>query len=199
MINTERNIYWAKYILYVTSFVWILYLDVFFHELGHAIAVVALGGTVEEFVVAWDLSGYVKWTCVSTSLTSYPIILTLVGVSGGIGAALFFMVLSHKSKWFVIPALFSLADGFGEALFQAETRFYATNGMGVSVIFICAMLFWQFETRERNKRLDRVGRRKYRKPEHVSYEEALTAVDEFRDNLEKEYDELRDLEESTTK
>jgi hypothetical protein len=191
----EKTVYWAKYILYVTSFVWVLYLAVFFHELGHAVTVVSLGGTLEEFVVTWDFRGYVRWTQENIPMSEAPRIVTLVSVSGGIGAALFFLVLSHKSKWFAVPALFCLVDGFGEAMYQADTRFYAINGMGLAVLVICAMLLWQFETRERDKRIDKVGNRKYRRPKHISYEEAMNAIDEFRDRMEKEHEELRDLEE----
>lgn len=194
MINTERNIYWAKYIFYVTSFVWVLYLFVFSHELGHAITVVALGGTVREFVVSWDLTGYVVWTGENIPASSFSQVRVLVGVSGGIGAMLFFLALSYKSKWFVIPALFSLMGGFGEAMFQTETRLYATNGTGVAVIFICAMLFWQFETRERNKRIEKIGPRRRAVPEHI-YEKAMRALEKCADRLEEEHNEFKDLEE----
>jgi hypothetical protein len=123
-----------------------MYLFVFFHELGHATAVISLGGTVKEFVVAWNMSGYVKWTYGDTPMASYPVMCTLVNVSGGIGAMLFFLALTHKSKWFTLPAFLCLIDGFSEALYLADTRFASNAIMEIAVMFICLGLFWKFET-----------------------------------------------------
>lgn len=192
MINSEKNTYWTKYILYVTSCIWVLYLVIFFHELGHAVAIISLGGTVEEFVVLWDFSGYVRWIFENVPQSEAPRIVTLVDVSGGIGAALFLMVLSHKSKWFMIPAGFCLLDGFAEALSMGDTRYNATNSMGVCVIIICAMLFWQFEVREQNKRRMKIGPRPDRQvPEHI-YEKAMRALEKCVGKLEEKHDELVD-------
>jgi len=152
----KNTVYWAKFFLYVTSFVWVMYGAVFFHELGHAIAVLSLGGTLHEFVVAWDFSGYVIWSVENVPSESLQQTITLFCVSGGIGAALFFMVLSHKSKWFMIPALFALIDGFGEALYHADARYSATCGVTISTFFVCIWLLWQFDVRHRNKKVERI-------------------------------------------
>jgi len=186
MMNNEKTVYLVKYILYATSVIWISYLVVFFHELGHAIAVIALGGTVKEFIVSWGLSGKVVWILGNVPMEAWPQVKTLVGVSGGIGAALFFMVLTHKSKWFSIPALFSLVDGFGEAMYLADTRFTATYGIQISVIVICVCLFWQFGNREIDKRMiEKVEKRNRMVPEHI-FEKAMRALEKCVDKLEEE-------------
>lgn len=200
MRNNEKTVYWTKYILYVTAFFWVQYLAVFFHELGHAIAVVSLGGTLHELVVSWDFSGCVLWSWENVPVDSFLQMRTLVNVSGGIGAALFFMVLSHKSKWFTIPALFCVIDGFGEALYLADTRFNASIGMTTSVLFICMGLFWYFETGEQDMQRMKIPPRKRVVPEHI-HERAMRALEKCVDKLEKKheagvlvYDELGDCE-----
>ena len=147
---SEKYRYRIKYILYATSFIWVMYLVIFSHELGHAVAVISLGGTLHDFVVRWNITGYVLWTGENVPPETIPRVITLVNVSGGIGAALFLIVLSLKSRWFMIPALFCLLDGFAEAMYLADTRFYACNIVGVLVIAICARLFWKFETQHQD-------------------------------------------------
>ena len=192
--NNERYVYQTKYVLYLTSYLWVMYLLVFFHELGHAISLLSLGGTLHEFVVLWDFTGYVIWSFENVPAASLPEVILLVRASGGIGGALFFMVLSHKSKWFAIPALFSLMDGFAEALIMADTRFGANLSMSASVLIVCLMLFWKFEVGEQDKRRDKAmgdgfsawqNRRKkmQRKIERVRKGSAMV------------YDELEELEE----
>lgn len=147
---SDKNIYRIKYVLYATSFIWVLYLYILFHEFGHAVTVLSLGGTLHDFIVTWDLRGRVLWSWENIPQSIVPRVVTLVNVSGGIGAALFFMILAHKSKWFTIPAMFALLDGFGEAMYQADTRCVASYGVGIPVVFICLWLFWQFETQHQN-------------------------------------------------
>lgn len=185
MMNTEETVYWVKYILYATSFFWVLYLAIFSHELGHAITVLSLGGTLHELVVTWDMRGYVLWSLENVPMESVPQVKTLVGVSGGIGAALFFMILTQKSKWFVVPALFALIDGFSEAMYLAGTRYNATCGVTISALAICMWLFWQFGERENNKRIAKVGKRKSMVPEHI-YERAMRALEKCVEKYETE-------------
>ena len=144
MLDREEAVYWTKFVLYGTSPIWILYLHVFFHELGHAIAVLSLGGTVLEFGVEWDLSGHILWIVGNAPSESAQQMITLVGVSGGIGGAMFFMALTRKSKWFVVPALLALQDGFAEALYLSDIRFNANAGITISVLCIYLWLFLRF-------------------------------------------------------
>jgi len=189
MMNSETNVYWTKFILHATSLFWILYLAIFIHELGHAIAVIALGGTLHELVVTWDMCGRVLWTYENVPMDAIPRVITLVAVSGGIGAALFFLALTHKSRWFAMPTLFALLDGFGEAMYLADTRYVASFGVTLSTAIICLWLFWQFESREIDKRMvvrvERFGKRKRCVPEHI-YEKAMRATEKCVDKLEEE-------------
>ena len=112
-----------KLLFYTTSFVWLIYLMSFIHELGHAVVAIALGCNVTEFVIRLEGGGSIKYyPPLNTMPYDYTVLNTLVSVSGGIAVMLFFMVLSHKTKWFYIPAALVLLDGFLEALYMGELR-----------------------------------------------------------------------------
>ena len=124
---------WGRFFFYLTSVIWLIYLKTFIHELGHAVAAIALGGTVTGFEMKWSGGGSINWLPpVDTIHYDYIVLNTLVLVSGGIAAMLLFMALSHKTKWFLIPAVLALLNGFLEALHMNELRVPLTDIIGLA-------------------------------------------------------------------
>ena len=120
-IDDERA--WGKFFFYLTSLIWMAYFKTFIHELGHAVVAIALGGTITEFVLRLDSGGHIKYIPpLDITPYDYAILNTLVLVSGGLAVMLLFMVLSHKTRWFLIPAVLGLLDGFLEALYMGRLR-----------------------------------------------------------------------------
>ena len=119
----DEDRFWGRIVFYVTSFVWMYYLKAFIHELGHAVTAIALGGTVTDLWIKLEGGGGIYYfPPIDTMPYDCIVMNTLVLVSGGIAAMLFFVILSHKTKWFLIPAILSLLNGFLEALYMNDIR-----------------------------------------------------------------------------
>ena len=113
----------TKFFFYLSAIIWMIYLKTFIHELGHAVVAIALGCNVTEFVVRLEGGGSIYYyPPLNTTSYDYIALNTLVLVSGGLAVMMLFMVLSHKTKWFYIPAALGLLDGFLEALYMSELR-----------------------------------------------------------------------------
>ena len=112
------------------------------HETGHALAAIALGGTIKEFVATPFNGGYVHSHFEPNPNFSYDFITAIVLISGGLAASLLFILIGFFKRPFLVCVPILMLQGFAEALGNLSLNHLCMDLFSLFTVVICMSILY---------------------------------------------------------